>query len=118
MGNKGLILVLEQLLALRFNLQIGTMYVEQELYAPSGVVSKIILMPKTRSGDGSSWTLEAGSFKVIIGFWDFQMQVSTMILTNELGTSTINFPSIATVKIVLSDDHVFVLSNDDNEIVW
>ena len=45
------------------------------------------------------------------------MQVSTMILTNELGTSTINFPSIATVKIVLSDDHVFVLSNDDNEIV-
>lgn len=37
MGNKGFILVLEQLLVLHFNLQIGTMYVEQELYAPSGV---------------------------------------------------------------------------------
>lgn len=46
------------------------------------------------------------------------MQASAMILTNELGTSTINSPSIATFKIALSDDHVFVLWNDDNEIVW
>ena len=68
LGNKGFILFLEQLLALIFNLQIGTMYVEQELYALNGIVSNTIMMPKTRSGDGSSWTLEPISFKVIIGF--------------------------------------------------
>lgn len=38
----GYVLVSEDLLSLRFNIQVGTMYVKQELFDESGLVSEII----------------------------------------------------------------------------
>ena len=55
--NDGCVVVLEYLLGLRFNLQIGTMYVEQEIYSASGIVSRTILMQKNKSEGGSMWMI-------------------------------------------------------------
>lgn len=65
----GYVLVLEGLLCLRFNLQLGTMYVEHEMFAESGVVFEIVIMQKTISASGSCWLLGIGSFRAI-GLYD------------------------------------------------
>jgi hypothetical protein len=41
------------------------------------------------------------------------MQTSTILLTNEFDASTVNVPSMATVKIERSDDDVLVLLDSD-----
>jgi hypothetical protein len=43
----GHVIVSEDLLSLRFNLQIGTMYLEHEMYSADGEVYETILVPKT-----------------------------------------------------------------------
>ena len=45
--------ILEDLLNLRFNLQMGTMYIEQEMYSKDGQVCETILIQKNRTKDGS-----------------------------------------------------------------
>ena len=42
----GSILILENLMGLRFNFQMNTMYVEHELFNKSGWVSKFVFMQK------------------------------------------------------------------------
>jgi len=111
----GHVVVSEDLLSLRFNLQIGTMYIEQEMYSTVGEVYETILVQKNRTEHGSMWILGAGSFRVI-GLSESQMQASTVILTNESGTSTVQIPSVATVKLEPSDDSVFVLSDSEDDI--
>jgi hypothetical protein len=44
------------------------------------------------------------------------MQVSIVILTNESGTSTVQIPSIALVKVEPLDDSMFVLSDSEDDI--
>jgi hypothetical protein len=44
------------------------------------------------------------------------MQASTVILTNESGTSTVQIPSIAHVKVEPLDDSVFVLLDSEDDI--
>ena len=73
--------VLEDLLSLRFNLQMGTVYIEQEMYAGDGQVYEIILIQNNRNEDGSIWILGRSSFKVI-DLSKSQMQASTVVLTN------------------------------------
>jgi hypothetical protein len=111
----GHVSVLEDLLSLRFNLQIGTMYLEHEMYSADGEVYEMILVPKNRTDVGFIWILGPGLFRVI-GLSESQMQASTVILTNESGTSTIQVPSIAHVKVEPLDDSVFVLSNSEDDI--
>lgn len=71
----GFVVVSEELWGLRFNFQVGTMYVEQELYTKSGHDSKTLLMQRTRCVDSSSWTLGASVYRVI-GMFNSQMQAS------------------------------------------
>jgi hypothetical protein len=54
------------------------------------------------------WILGPGSFRVI-GLSESQMQASTVILTNESGTSTVQIPSIAPVKVEPLGDVLFFL---------
>jgi hypothetical protein len=61
------------------------------------------------------WILGLGLFKVI-GFSESQMQASTVNLTNESSTSTVQIPSIAHVKVEPLDDSVFVLSDLEADI--
>jgi hypothetical protein len=109
----GCVVVLEDLLGLRLNLQVGTMYVE--IYSVGGEVSRTILMQKNRSEGGSMWSLGPGSYRVM-GLFDSHMQASTVILTNESGTSTVQVPSIVTVKLEPTDDSVIVLSDSEDDI--
>ena len=80
--------VLEDLLSLRFNFHMGTMYIEQEMYFADGQVCEIIMIQKNRTEDGSMWILGPGSFTVI-GLSKSQMQASTIVLINQSGSSTI-----------------------------
>ena len=73
--------VLEDPLSLRFNLQMGTVYIEQEMYAGDGQVCEIILIQNNRNEDDSIWILGHSSFKVI-DLSKSQMQASTVVLTN------------------------------------
>jgi hypothetical protein len=107
--------VTEDLLSLRFNLQVGTMYLEQEMYSADGEVYETILVQKNRTEVGFMWILGPSSFRVI-GLSESQMQASTVILTNESGTSTVQIPSIAHVKVEPPDDSVFVLSDSEDDI--
>ena len=107
--------VSEELLSLRFNLRIGSMYVEQEMYSTNGDILETVLIPKNICQDGYVWILGPGSFRVI-GLTDSQMQASTVLLTNESGASTVNVHSMATVKIEPSDDDVLVLLDSDEEV--
>jgi hypothetical protein len=59
--------------------------------------------------------LGPGSFRVI-GLFESQMQASTVILTNESGTPTVQIPSIAHVKVEPLHDNVFVLSDSEDNI--
>ena len=44
------------------------------------------------------------------------MQASTVILTNESGTSTVQIPSVTHVKMEPTDDSVFVLPDLEDDI--
>lgn len=44
------------------------------------------------------------------------MQASTIILTNEFGTLTVQLPCFATVKLEPSDDNIFMLLDYNNKI--
>jgi hypothetical protein len=57
--------VTEDLLSLRFNLQVGTMYLEQEMYSTDGEVYETILVQKNRTEVDFMWILGPGSFRVI-----------------------------------------------------
>jgi hypothetical protein len=107
--------VTEDLLSLRFNLQVGTMYLEQEMYSADGEVYETILVQKNRTEVGFMWILGPGSFRVI-GLSESQMQASTVILTNESGASTVQILSIAHVKVEPLDDSVFILSDSEDDI--
>jgi hypothetical protein len=111
----GHVSVSEDLLSLRFNLQIGSMYLEQEMYSTDGEVYETILVQKNRTEIGFMWILGPGSFRVI-GLSESQMQASTVILINESGTSLIQIPSIAPIKVESLDDSVFVLSDSEDDI--
>ena len=50
---------------MRFNLQIGTMYLEKEMNSVDGKVYKTILVQKNRIDVGFMWILGPGSFRVI-----------------------------------------------------
>ena len=107
--------VSEDLLSLRFNLQIGTMYLEQEMYSADGEVYETVLVKKNRTEVGFMWILRRGSFRMI-GLSESQIQASTVILTNESGTSTVQIPYVAPVKLEPTIDHVFVLSDSEDDI--
>ena len=111
----GHVTVSEDLLSLRFNLQIGSMYLEQEMYSADGDVYETILVQKNRTEVGFMWNLGPGSYRVI-GLSESQMQASTVILTNESGTSTVQIPTVATVKLEPNDDSVLVLSDSEDDI--
>ena len=111
----GRVTVSEDLLSLRFNLQIGTMYVEQEMYSVDGEVSETILLQKNRCDDGQYWILGPGSFRVI-GLSDSQVQASTIVLTNNSCTSTVQLPLVANVKVEPSDDTILLLSDSDGDV--
>jgi hypothetical protein len=49
--------VSKDLISLRFNLRIGTMYVEQEMFSTNGNILETILIPKNKSQDGYVWIL-------------------------------------------------------------
>ena len=51
----GFVCVSEDLLSLRFNPQLRTMYLEQEMYFVDGKVYETLLVQKTRADDGSVW---------------------------------------------------------------
>jgi hypothetical protein len=50
--------VSKDLLSLRFNLRIGSMYIEQEMCSTNGDILEIILNPKNMYQDGYVWILD------------------------------------------------------------
>src|ERR1700737_1615430 len=90
------------------------MFLEQEMYSADGEVYETVLVQKNRTEVGFMWILGPGSFRVI-GLSEFQMQASTVILTNESGTSIVQIPYIAPVKVEPLDDSMFVLSDSEDD---
>ena len=107
--------VSEDLLSLRFNLQIRTMYLEQEMYSANGEVYETILVQKNKTEIAFMWILGPSSFKVIC-LSESQMQASTIILTNASGASTVQIPFVALVKLEPTHDNMFVLSDSKVDI--
>ena len=93
----------------------GTMYIEQKMYSADGQVCETIMIQKNRTQDGSMWILGPGSFKVI-GHSESQMQASIIVFTNQYGSSTIQMPNVANIKLELDDNTVNVLSDFDDNI--
>ena len=91
------------------------MYLEQEMYSADGDVYEMILVQKNRTEVGFMWNLGPGSYRVI-GLSESQMQASTVILTNESGTSTVQIPSTTHVKVEPIDDRVLLLSDSEDDI--
>ena len=111
----GYVGVSKHLLSLRFNLKIGIMYLEQEMYYADGEVYEMILVQKNTTEVGSMWILGPRLFRVI-SIYESQMQASTIILTNEFGTSTVQFLSVAYMKLEHIDDSMFVLLDSKDGI--
>ena len=105
--------VSKDLVSLRFNLQIGTMYLEQEMYYVDGEVYEMILVQTNKTV--GLFYVNFGAFREI-GFFESQMQASTVILTNKSGTFTIQISSIAHVKLEPLYDSVFVPSDSEDDI--
>ena len=61
------------------------------------------------------WILGPGSSRVI-GLFESHMQASTIMLTNESSTSTVQIPYVAHVKLEPTDDSVLVLSDSKDDI--
>ena len=74
------------------------MYLENEMYSAVGEVYEIILVKINISEVGFMWILKHGSFRAI-GHSESQMQLSTVILKSESGTSTIQILYVAPVKL-------------------
>jgi hypothetical protein len=53
--DNGHVSVSDDLLSLRFNLQIGTMYLEQKIYSADGEVYETILVQKNRTKISFMW---------------------------------------------------------------
>ena len=100
---------------MRFNLQTGTMYLEQEIYSVDGQVCETIMIQKNRTDDGSMWILRPSSFR-LIGLSESQMQASTVVLTNQYGASTIQMPNVANAKLEPNDNTVCILSDSNHNI--
>ena len=107
--------VSKNLLSLRFNLQIGSMYVEQEMYSMNGDILETILIPKNIYQDGYVRILGSRSYRVI-ELLDAEMQASIVLLTNESSAYTVNVSSMATVKIEPSGDDVLMLLDSDEYV--
>jgi hypothetical protein len=96
LGADGFVVVQENLLSLKFNFCLGSMYVEQ----------------KSKVDSDSFWSLSAGSYKVI-GLSKLDMDASTMLLTNK---SIKPIPQIHSLrKVKLEVDDVVVLSDSDED---
>ena len=61
------------------------------------------------------WILGPGLFRVR-GLSKSQMQVSTVILTNESNTSKIQIPHVVSIKLQPIDDNMFVISDSEDDI--
>ena len=72
----GFVGVSKNLLGLRFNLQIRSMYIENEMYSKEKDVSKTILMHKTWKEDGIMWIMGPSSFRVIEMFESHMLSLS------------------------------------------
>ena len=57
LGNDHYVKVSEDLLSLRYNLRIGSMYIEQEMYFMNGDILETILIPKDMCQYGYVWIL-------------------------------------------------------------
>lgn len=51
-----------------------------------------------------------------IGLYEFKIQTYIIILTNKYGTSNVQVPNVATIKIEADDNNVLVMSNSNNDI--
>lgn len=99
--------VSKDLLSLRFNLRIGTMYVEQKMYYVDGDILETILLQKTMNEYGHSWILDSRLFRVTCIFYS-QVQSSIVVLTNNPCTFIVQLPIFFYVKIEPSKDIVIL----------
>lgn len=114
LGADGFVVVHENLLSLKFNLRLGTMYVEQELFQETGELCKTVLIQRSREDSGSFWSLGAGSYK-LIGLSELEMDASTMLLTNESITTALQSPCLRKIKVEPGLEDVMVLSDSDDD---
>ena len=64
LGDDGHVCISEDLFSLRFDLWIGTMYVEQEMHNVDSDISKTILMQDNKTEDEYIWILGLGLLRV------------------------------------------------------
>ena len=81
----------------------------------NGKVYETILVQKNRTEVGFMWILGPGSIRVI-ELSESQMQASTVILTNESGTSTVQISYVTLAKLEPTDDSVLVLLDLEDDI--
>lgn len=85
------------------------------MYSHAGDASETILMQKNKNEDGAMWILGPNSFRVY-GLSKSRMHVSTIIIANDFGTSTLPIPSVAIVQLQPSDDIIFLLLDFEDDI--
>ncbi len=115
-GDDGSTRVEEVVLSARFNLNVGSVYVEQEIFSSEGVLQETVLQMKCPSDDNSFWILKSGSYRVF-GFSNSQMEGSTVVLTPVSNGSTVQLTPPVRVKIEPGEEHVTLLSDSDDDII-
>lgn len=116
LGEDGKVYVDESILEAKFGLQMGRMYVEQELTSDVGDVVETVLQLQSRQGDSVGWMLSAGSYKVF-GYSSSALQGSTVCLTPASVTSTVLLTPPVRVKIEPHTEPITLLSDSDDDIV-
>ena len=74
-----------------------------------------IFIPNNMCQNGYVWILGLGLYRVI-GLRDSHMWASTVLLTNKSSASTVNVPSMTTIKIEPSGDDVLMLLDSDEDV--
>ena len=114
-------MVCKNLLSLKFNFSLGTMYVEQELFQEIGELYKTVLIQNSRVDSDLFLSLGACSYKVI-GLFELEMDGFIMLLTNESITTAPRNHPFRKVKLEVEDVMVLSDSNEDNiqvvDIAW
>jgi hypothetical protein len=115
LGSDGLASVSAICLGLRFQLNIASLHIDEEVFdSVSGDVTHTIGQIPVCNGDGKQWLLRPGRFKL------YGLSESTMAASTELAPSlrslsfTNRIPVSSKVKVESSVESITILSNDSD----
>ena len=114
MSDDGFATISEQLLSLRFHFQLSSIFIEQELFHVTGVLSETILQVPFSTDLGTSWRVGPGQYRVFGVFQPSFSPTSFVSPTTQTSVQGQNSPFLK-VKIEPIDKLITILSSDSSD---